>query len=182
MPHADFVHLRVHSAYSLSAGAIKTKELVGLCKRLGMPAVAVTDAGNLFGALEFSLAASDAGIQPIIGCELGLRRGEGEGNGRSARLGAPPPPDPVVLLVQNETGYRNLLKLVSKSFLETEGGEPPQVDIAALDGASEGLLLLTGGPTGPVGRLLLEGQAESAAAKLTRLAGLFPGRTYVELQ
>jgi DNA polymerase III subunit alpha len=176
--HADFVHLRAHSAYSLSAGAIKVKELVGLCKKHGMPALALTDTGNLFGALEFAQAASEAGIQPIIGCELGLRR---EGDGRAIRIGPAPPPDSVVLLAQNELGYRNLLKLVSKSFLETEGGEPPQLDMAALDGASDGLLLLTGGPAGPVGRLLLDGQGPAAEELLTRLAALFPGRLYVEL-
>src|SRR6266849_2519587 len=178
MPHADFVHLRAHSAYSLSAGAIKVKELVGLCKKHGMPALALTDAGNLFGALEFAQAASEAGIQPIIGCELGLRR---ESDGRAIRIGPAPPPDSVVLLAQNERGYRNLLKLVSKSFLETAGGEPPQLDIAAFEGSSDGLLLLTGGPAGPLGRLLLEGQGPAAEALLARLALLFPGRLYVEL-
>src|SRR3546814_7370121 len=76
MPHADFVHLRVHSAFSLSQGAIRTKDLVKLCAKHRMPAVAVTDSGNLFGALEFSLAARDAGVQPIIGCQLGIRRSE----------------------------------------------------------------------------------------------------------
>ena len=183
MPHADFVHLRAHSAYSLSAGAIKAKELVGLAKRHSMPALAITDSGNLFGALEFAQAASDGGVQPIIGCEFGLRRAPGEANGagRVLKTGPAPPPDSIILLVQSEQGYRNLLKLVSKSFLETEGGEPPQVDIGALEGRSEGLLLLTGGPAGPVGRLLLEGQAEAAESTLLRLAALFPGRLYVEL-
>ena len=74
MSHAGFVHLRVHSAYSLSEGAIRIKELTGLCKDAKMPAVAVTDTNNLFGALEFSLAAADAGVQPIIGCQLALER------------------------------------------------------------------------------------------------------------
>src|SRR5258708_10287337 len=178
MPHADFVHLRAHSAYSLAAGEIKVNELFGMCKKHGMPAPAITDTGNLFGALEFAQAASEAVIQPIIGCELGLRR---ESDGRAVRIGPAPPPDAVVLLAQNERGYRNLLKLVSKSFLETDGGEPPQLDIAALDGSSDGLLLLTGGPAGPVGRLLLEGQVPAAEALLARLAALFPGRLYVEL-
>ena len=181
MPHADFVHLRVHSAYSLSAGAIKVKEMAGLCKKHGMPALAIADTGNLFGALEFSQAASESGIQPIIGCELGLRRTDGEGNGRAVKLGSAPPPDSVLLLVQNERGYRNLLKLVSKSFLETESGDVPQIEFAALEGSSEGLLLLTGGPAGPVGRLLLEGQGSAAEAMLCRLAALFSGRLYVEL-
>ncbi|HZB90229.1 MAG TPA: DNA polymerase III subunit alpha [Stellaceae bacterium] len=181
MAHADFVHLRAHSAYSLSAGAIKLKELVGLAKRHAMPALALTDRGNLFGALEFAGAASDAGVQPIVGTELGLRRAAGDGNGRAVRTGPAPPPDSVILLAQSEQGYRNLLTLVSKSYLETEGGEPPQLDLDALAGRSEGLLLLTGGPAGPVGRLLLEGQAAAAEAVLLRLSALFPGRLYVEL-
>jgi DNA polymerase-3 subunit alpha len=176
MPHADFVHLRAHSAYSLSSGAIKVKELVALARRHAMPALAITDSGNLFGALEFAQAASEAGIQPIIGCEIGLRRSAGDG--RALKTGLSPPPDSVILLAQNERGYGNLLKLVSKSFLETAAGEPPQIDVAALDDWSEGLLLLTGGTAGPVGRPLLEGQA---AAMLVRLAALFPGRLYVEL-
>jgi DNA polymerase-3 subunit alpha len=179
MPHADFVHLRAHSAYSLSSGAIKVKELVGLARRHAMPALAITDSGNLFGALEFAQAASEAGIQPIIGCEIGLRRSAGDG--RALKTGLSPPPDSVILLAQNERGYGNLLKLVSKSFLETAAGEPPQIDVAALDDWSEGLLLLTGGTAGPVGRPLLEGQAAAAEAMLMRLAALFPGRLYVEL-
>ena len=181
MPHADFVHLRAHSAYSLSAGAIKVKELVGLAKRYGMPALAVTDTGNLFGALEFAQAASEAGIQPIIGCEIGLSRSDGESNGRAAKGGPAPPPDSVLLLAQNEQGYRNLLKLVSKSFLESANGEPPQLGLGAFDGLNEGLLLLTGGPAGPIGRLLLEGQGATAETMLARLAAVFPGRLYVEL-
>ena len=112
MPIADFIHLRTHSAYSLSSGAIKVKELVALAKSHAMPAVAMTDAGNLFGALEFAMAAHEAGVQPIVGCELALRRADGEGRlaGRQAA------PDPVLLLVRTEAGYRNLLKLVSRAF------------------------------------------------------------------
>ena len=180
MPHADFIHLRVHSAYSLSSGAIKVKALVALAQRHAMPAVAMTDKGNLFGALEFAQAARDAGIQPIIGCELMLRRSEGEGR-VAGKSGLAPPPDPVLLLVQSETGYRNLLRLVSRSFLETEGGEEPQVALAALEGWTDGLILLTGSLRGPVGRLLAESQAPAAEALLCRLAALFPGRLYVEL-
>src|ERR1700693_3383538 len=76
MPLAEFVHLRTHSAYSLSAGAIKVKELVQLCRSEAMPAVAITDSGNLFGALELATACAEAGIQPIIGCEIALAPGE----------------------------------------------------------------------------------------------------------
>ncbi len=182
MNQPDFIHLRAHSAYSLSAGAIKIKALIELCRRHAMPAVAMTDSGNLFGALEFAIAAAELGVQPIIGCELGLRRAESETHGRlAARVGPALPPDPVVLLVQNSAGYRNLLKLVSKSHLETGAGEAPQIDIGALEGMSEGLICLSGGPGGPVGRLLNEGQAPAAHAMLKRLADIFPGRFYVEL-
>ncbi|HLZ65173.1 MAG TPA: DNA polymerase III subunit alpha [Aliidongia sp.] len=178
MAHADFVHLRVHSAYSLSAGAIKIKELYGLCKKQEMPAVAVTDAGNLFGALEFSVTLSGEGIQPIIGCELGIRAPAQE-PGRQNK--GPPDPEPVVLLCQNEAGYRNLIELVSKSFMETEGAEAPQVSMDDLAGLSGDLLCLTGGPGGPVGRRLLESNAVAAKETLQRLSAMFPNRLYVEL-
>ena len=181
MPHADFIHLRAHSAYSLSAGAIKVKALVDLAKKNAMPAVAMTDSGNLFGALEFAMAAAESGVQPIVGCELGIRRADVENIRLAARMGPALPPDPIVLLVQSETGYRNLLALVSKSFLETSGGDVPQIDIAALEVHSDGLIALTGGPAGAVGRLLLESQKPAAEAMLQNLATLFPGRLYVEL-
>ena len=106
MPLADFVHLRIHTAYSLSAGAITIKELADLCKAERMPAVAITDTANLFGALEFATTCSAAGVQPIIGCEIALERSNAE---RGNRLGRPAEPDRIVLLVQNETGYRNLI-------------------------------------------------------------------------
>ncbi|HYD69606.1 DNA polymerase III subunit alpha [Azospirillum sp.] len=183
MPNADFIHLRVHSAYSLSEGAIKTKELVKLCHKQHMPAVAVTDTGNLFGALEFALAAADTGVQPIIGTVLGITRfgpaptkpGGVAGKGSNQ-------PDQLVLLCQTDQGYRNLMKLVSKAFIESDPMAGPQVPLDALEGHSEGLIALTGGPQGTVGRLLGEGQRDLAVDVLERLKGLFPGRLYVELQ
>ena len=157
MPHAEFVHLRVHSAYSLSEGAIKIDQLVGLCRDGAMPAAAIADSGNLFGALEFAQAASAAGVQPIIGCQLALRPdsaapAEGEGSNGSG-ASAPGPAhrmvtDQIVLLAQNEVGYRNLLKLVSKSFLETDAAQQPHIDYVDLDGRTDGLIALTGGPAG----------------------------------
>ena len=179
MPVADFVHLRVHTAYSLSAGAVRIKELAGLCKAERMPAVAITDSGNLFGALEFATTCSAAGVQPIIGCEVALQRGDPEGGSRLGR--ALSEPDRIVLLVQNEAGYRNLLRLVSQSYLASDSPSEPLISLADLAGASEGLLCLAGGPRGPVGRLLAEGQAEAAEAVLRELAAAFPNRLYIEL-
>ena len=175
MPHADFVHLRVHSAYSLSQGAVRIEDLVSLCKHWRMPAVAVTDSGNLFGAMEFAVYASGAGVQPIVGTLLAVgdpprQRGRHESD-----------PAPILLLAQNETGYRNLLDLVSASFLETSGTDAPHVEWDRLEGRTDGLIALSGGPRGPVGRALAEGRPEAARQVLERLNGLFPGRLYVEL-
>jgi DNA polymerase-3 subunit alpha len=174
-----FVHLRVHSAYSMAEGAIKIGKLVDLCKGMGMPAVALTDTRNLFGALEFSQACAKGGVQPVIGCQLSVRRDDlvaGPTSG-SARV---PEPDALVVLVQNETGYGNLLKLVSKAFLETPTGETPHVLWPDLEAHGAGLIALTAGVGGAVGRHLTEGQRDKAESALRRLAAIFPGRLYVE--
>src|SRR6185369_17310038 len=104
MSDPGFIHLRVRSAFSLSEGAIKIDKLVALAVKHAMPAVAITDRNNLFGALEFAQYAAKAGVQPIIGCDLGIRREEEGGVGSATRLLAN---DWLTLLVQNETGYLN---------------------------------------------------------------------------
>ncbi|MDQ7248083.1 DNA polymerase III subunit alpha [Dongia sedimenti] len=176
MPHADFVHLRVHSAYSLSEGAITPKALAELAKRAEMPAVAVTDTGNLFGAMEFAGYAKDAGVQPITGCLLGVARPDQDPHALKQ-----PAPDRLLLLAQSEAGYRNLMKLSSKAFLASEPGTVAHVALKDLEGHSDGLIALIGGPSGQVGRLLGDGQPDAAAAALQHLMTLFPGRLYVEL-
>ncbi|MGE5517890.1 MAG: DNA polymerase III subunit alpha [Bacteroidota bacterium] len=176
--HSDFVHLRVHTAYSLSEGAIKIKELLKLCDKMAMPAVGIADTGNMFGALEFTTYCADTGVQPIIGCQLAVRR-EGDAPSKDGRR---PDPDWVVLLCQSEVGYGNLMKLVSRAYLETASGETPQVSLRDLETLSDGLILLTGAMSGPVNRLLTEGQNDRAEITLVRLAQAFPGRVYVELQ
>ena len=181
MPHADFVHLRVHSAYSLSQGAVRIGKLADLCRQNAMPAVAITDSGNLFGALEFATTLSKAGVQPIVGCILSIRRAQ-PANGGSRPGAQDAAPDQILLLAQTDPGYRNLLALVSKAFLETESHEPAQVALADLGGRTDGLIALTGGPMGIVGRLLAEGQEGAAEAMLLALRDLFPGRLYVEIQ
>src|SRR4051794_18329636 len=186
MPLADFVHLRTHSAYSLSSGAIKIKELVKLCRADSMPTVAITDTGNLFGALEFAIACTDAGIQPIIGIEIALAPGEitrGEG-ARAPRPinGHAVEPDRIVLLAQSETGYRNLIGLTSRAYLDGEAGAEPTVTPADLASANEGLICLAGGAGGPIARLLAEGQSDAAEAALLAMKSAFPDRLYIELQ
>jgi len=153
-------------------------ELAGLCKAERMPAVAITDTANLFGALEFASTCSAAGVQPIIGCEIALESSNAE---RGNRLGRPTEPERIVLLAQNETGYRNLIELVSRSYLAGELPSEPAISRRDLVHASDGLLCLAGGHRGPVGRLLAEGQTEAAAALLSELAAAFPERLYIEL-
>ncbi len=179
MTIADFVHLKVRSAYSLTEGANKVDAVVALAKAQTMPAVAVTDRNNLFGALEFAQYASKAGIQPIMGCDLGLRREEEGGIAAVSKL---PSVDWLTLLVQNEQGYINLMRLVSRAHLEFKTGSIAALPLSELEGHSDGLLAFTGSASSGVGRLLLAGQAPAAAHMLERLQTLFDGRLYVELQ
>ncbi|MFN0041681.1 MAG: DNA polymerase III subunit alpha [Alphaproteobacteria bacterium] len=179
MAHASFVHLRVHSAYSLSEGAIKINKLIELAKKHAMPAVAITDTANMFGALEFAMASAEAGLQPIIGCQIAVKRMAERGVPVVAAHNAHY--DQLVLLVQSETGYRNLLRLVSDSYLAVEAHEPPHTTLERITDAAEGLIALAGGPAGHVGRLLQDGQDEAAGKALAALAEVFPARLYVEL-
>ncbi|MGH7057826.1 MAG: DNA polymerase III subunit alpha, partial [Acetobacteraceae bacterium] len=171
MPHADFVHLHVHSAYSLSEGAIKIERIVALAEAAAMPAVAITDTGNLFGALEFSETCAAHGVQPILGCELRLARSA------DSRLA----PDPLVLLAQDEVGFANLRRLSSLAYLETDPALGPQLALATLAGHARGLIVLTGGARGPLGRRLAEGQDAEAEGLLRSLCEVFPDRVAVEL-
>ncbi len=170
-----FIHLRTHTEYSLLEGAVPVKKLVKLCAAQGMPAVAVTDTNNLFAALEFSVTASGAGVQPIIGCQVAVDYDPAQPGER------PRPPAPVVLLAQSEQGYMNLMKLNSCLYLDA-GGQLPAVTVDELAQYSAGLICLTGGPDGPVGRQLQAGQTAKAQALMERLAGIYPNRLYVELQ
>ncbi len=182
MSHADFVHLRVHSAYSLSEGAIRVKELSTLCREMQMPAVAITDTNNLFGGLEFSAACADAGVQPIIGCQLNVsRETSGETRPGQSTVDAA---DPIILLAQNDGGYHNLLKLLSFAYLGHDAASAPDepcVSLTDLKACGTGLICLTGGPAGPVGHLLAEGQDDKAEDALLVLKEAFPGRLYVEI-
>lgn len=175
---ASFVHLRVKSAYSLLEGAMRPKELAMLAAESGMPAVAVTDSNNLFGVYEIADTVAKAGVQPIVGALLSVELVPSPVTQQGSRKKPPNLP----LLVQSDVGYRNLTKLLSAAYLEAEPGDWPHVKLAALAEHSEGLIALTGGPGGPVNALLLEGQTDAASALLDRLAEIFDGRLYVELQ
>ena len=170
-----FVHLRVHTEHSLLEGAVPVQALIKLCAQARMPAVAVTDTNNMFAALEFSVYAQGAGLQPIVGCQVSLMH-DPAAPGERPRV-----PAPIVLLAQSEAGYMNLMKLNSALYIG-KGGQLPQVTVDELATYSAGLICLTGGPNGPLGRFLTAGQGPKAEKLLTRLAQIYPDRLYVELQ
>ncbi|MCA0273146.1 MAG: DNA polymerase III subunit alpha [Proteobacteria bacterium] len=170
-----FIHLRTHTEYSLLEGAVPVKKLVGLCDKMSMPAIAVTDTNNMFAALEFSTLAKGAGVQPIVGCQVSLDHDPAEAGEK------PRPPAPIVLLAQSEAGYENLMKLNSCLYLRGDGSLP-HVTAGELAAHAGGLICLTGGPDGPVGRFLQAGQNAKAEALMHRLAAIYTDRLYVELQ
>jgi len=170
-----FIHLRVHTEYSLLEGAVPVKTLIARCDRMAMPAVAVTDTNNLFAALEFSVLARAAGVQPILGCQIALDHDPAPPGDR------PRAPAPLVLLAQTEAGYANLIKLNSCLYLRDDGSLP-HVTLDEVAAHAEGLICLTGGPDGAVGRLIAAGQTARAETLLRALTDAFPGRLYVELQ
>jgi DNA polymerase-3 subunit alpha len=171
-----FVHLRVRSAYSLLEGAIKADGLPKLAAGQQMPAVAITDRANLFGALEFSVSAKDAGVQPIVGCALPVT---GIGEGPPERWARTPT---LVLLAQNETGYLNLSELSSAAYLEIDAVSEPSVAWSKVVEHSEGLILLTGGPDGPIDPLYASGKTAEGDRTLAEMHRVFGHRLYVELQ
>ena len=154
---------------------MRLQKLAGVCADMDMPAVAVTDTNNLFAALEFSIYAADAGVQPIIGCQFDLAFED------------PPAPDkpaplaPIVLLAQSEVGYENLMKLNSCLYVD-KGGALPQITFEQLILHSEDIICLTGGALGPVGEILQRGARTAAKAKLQQFLDIFQDRLYVELQ
>src|SRR3712207_4195482 len=173
-----FVHLHAHSSYSLSEGAIKADKLAVLARDAGMPAVALTDTANLFGALEFSQACAGKGVQPIMGCQLWLGREHLDGHG-----GSDPErnaPDPVVALAMDARGLDNLQRLSSLGFLKSDPSGRPCVRLDTLREHAAGLFLLTGGTLGPLSRLLSEGRRDAAAALLAALREAFPDRLAVD--
>jgi DNA polymerase III subunit alpha len=183
MPAPTFIHLRVHSAYSLSEGALPIKKLAGMAKDQKMPALAITDSGNLFGALEFSEAVSEKGVQPIIGLALkvDLAVTVEKANPFHQQTGLKRFPA-LLLLAKNEAGYLNLMKLSSSSFLDIADNAEPHVTWAKFMACSEGLICLSGGPEGPLNEALVQGQAPLAAQRATQLKDLFGDRFYIELQ
>jgi DNA polymerase-3 subunit alpha len=157
--HADFVHLHVHSEYSLLDGAAQLEKLVQRAKDLHFPAIALTDHGNLFGAIDFYLAAQKAGIKPIVGCELYVA--PAGRRDRASQDGGYEGANHLTVLVRNANGYKNLIKLVSKAYLEGFYYKP-RVDKELLAAHADGLLVLSGCLNSEVSRLLAAGDEAKA--------------------
>ncbi len=182
-----FIHLKVHSAYSLLEGALPISKLAKLAVGYGFPALGLTDTNNLFGALEFSEKLWGEGVQPIVGCSLDVDFGdERETQSPLMRAGSneprAKPAGRLALFAMNAAGYANLMRLSKNLYFDPAADEPAHVKIARIEDASEGLIALTGGPDGPVDRALREGQTDKALERLKTLEKIFGDRLYVELQ
>jgi DNA polymerase-3 subunit alpha len=166
---ASFVHLRVHSAYSLAESTLRIKKIAALAVGDAQPAVAVTDTNNMFGALEFCKTMIGEGVQPIVGVQALLSDARGTGE--------------VALLAQDGAGYANLCKLNSKALLDVEGGDDPVISMDDLAAHADGVLLLGGGAmAGFIGAAAADGQDTLIADRLKALEMILPGRVYIELQ
>lgn len=180
MSSVSFLHLRTHSAFSLAEGALKTSELIALCQEYGMPGVAVTDTNNLFGAMEFSLAACQAGIQPLIGCQLSVAPEAHDPRYVHHFREGDVPLDQILLYAQNEQGYRHLIKLVSEAYAQ-DPRHPPHIPFAFLKDHHESLICLSGAHSGGVSALAQQGFYEEAKAYFKALHEIFQDRFYAEI-
>ncbi len=170
MTQQHFVHLHLHSEYSLSDGIIRIEDLVQLSSEYNFPAVALTDLSNLFGLIKFYRLAREKGVKPIVGCELQLVKEAGS-------LSAP-----FVLLVKNKKGYTNLTKLVSKAYIEGQESQGPFVRIEWLEDYSEGLIALSGGQRGHIGQALLLKQKKLAENRVDYFKSIFGKDFFIEIQ
>ena len=175
----NFTHLHVHTEYSLLDGSNKIQEYVNRVRELGMDSAAITDHGVMYGVIDFYRAARAAGINPILGCEVYVAPGSrfdreiGSGDDRYYHL---------VLLAENNQGYANLMKIVSKSFVEGFYYKP-RVDLQLLEKYHEGLIALSACLAGEVARFLTRGMYEDAKAAALRYQDIFgKGNFFLELQ
>ena len=175
----EFTHLHVHTEYSLLDGSSKIKEITSRAKELGMKSLAITDHGVMYGVIDFYKAAKEVGIKPILGCEVYVAPGSrfdkqpGESESRYYHL---------VLLAENKTGYKNLMKIVSRGF--TEGFYyKPRVDYEVLEQFHEGIIALSACLAGEVQRYLARGMYEAGCEAAKRYEGIFgKGNFFLELQ
>ncbi|NRA88375.1 MAG: DNA polymerase III subunit alpha, partial [Rhizobiales bacterium] len=178
----SFVHLRNHSAYSLLEGALPVEKIIKLAADDNAPAIAITDSGNLFGALEFSEKAVKSSLQPITAVTLAVKLDDGTYAPSAASSQRNKCIPSIALFAQTTKGYENLMALVSQSFLDTPDDETPHIPLSALKKHTKGLIALSGGPGGPINKALYEEHSERAEQLFNILKSLFPNRFYIELQ
>ena len=167
---SEFVHLRLHSEYSLVDGLVRIKPLAKKVAEMGMPAVALTDFNNFFGLIKFYKAVQGSGVKPILGADV-LLADQVEAT-----------PTQLVLIASDIKGYRNLTQLISRAYLDGQRQAVPIIDKSWLSSHNEGLIALSGGRQGEVGVALVSGRYAEAEATLRDMMGLFPNRFYLELQ
>jgi DNA polymerase-3 subunit alpha len=175
----QFVHLRLHTEYSLLDGIVRVPELMAAVVAAGMPAVALTDQSNLFAMVKFYKEAMSAGVKPLIGVDAWIREARAGAHAGSAQTGA----SRAVFLCQNLAGYRNLTRLVTRSFLDGQQRGAPMIERAWLEPAAvEGLIVLSGGQDGDIGQAFARGKHDEAARCLDRWQALCGDRFYLEVQ
>lgn len=165
-----FIHCRLHSAYSLAEGALKVSKIIKLCEEYSMPAIAVTDTNNLFGAMDFSTACKDHGIKPIIGVQLNVQHPVKNDV-----------PTSVLLYAKNHDGYQNLIQMVSAVYLDSANETYPELKLDTLAKYSENIIIATGGIYGSFGTFLKQNNLDDAKAYLQFLQQYFNGRIYIEI-
>lgn len=175
MNYAPFVHLRNHTAYSLAEGALRIPQLANMCKEYNMPAVAITDTNNIFGGAEFSKYIPESGVQPILGTQISVDFG------LPSDITIKEKYSQLILLVQNDIGYQNIIKLLSYAYLKKLAVETPHINFSDLKEHCEGLIALSGGVKGVIGQALIAENKELAEAKCLELLDLFKDRFYIEL-
>ena len=172
MPAPRFVHLRLHSEYSVTDGIVRIEEAVERAARDGMPALALTDSSNVFGMVKFYRAARAAGVKPVIGADCWIQN-EAD----------PDKPSRLLLLCASRAGYLRLSELLSRAWLQNQHRARAEISRDWLrEGPTDGLVALSGGVAGDVGLALAAGNAASAERAAEEWASLFPGRYYLELQ
>ena len=167
----EFVHLRLHSEYSLVDGLVRIKPLAAKAADMAMPAVALTDFNNFFGLIKFYKASQAAGVKPIVGADLLVLDEDGEGS-----------PTQLVLLAADQQGYKNLTNLISKAYQHGQRMGVPTIKRSWLPEFSQGLIALSGGRKGEIGVALISGRSADAEQLLVEYMGIFEDRFYLELQ
>ena len=181
MHHSNFVHLHLHTQYSLLDGMIRPKQLFERAREYKMPAVAMTDHGNMFGAVDFYQKAIKAGVKPIIGCEVYIAPGSRFDKEPPQRGGPRYTSNHLILLVKNEVGYKNLCKLISSAYIDGFYYKP-RIDKELLTEYNEGLIALSACLKGELASHICFGQMDKALAAAEYYKETFKNRFYVELQ